>query len=103
MPDSCGLQRFDDHVSYSHPCHGFHPEVGAQQSQSGALVDQPTSVAFMVSSSPELSLSRDMGSLSQAAAERYVLAGNFVEHDQQIVRRDSSSRHHSVIQGLQQS
>src|SRR6476646_9071767 len=50
-----------------------------------------------------VSLSRDMGSLSQAAAERYVLAGNFVEHDQQIVRRDSSSRHHSVIQCLQQS
>ena len=27
MLDSCGLQRLDDHVSYSHPCHGFHPEV----------------------------------------------------------------------------
>jgi hypothetical protein len=35
MLDSCGLQRLDDYVSYSHPCHGFHPEVRAQQGQSG--------------------------------------------------------------------
>jgi hypothetical protein len=36
MLDSCGLQRLDDHVSYSHPCHGFHPEVRAQQGQRGS-------------------------------------------------------------------
>jgi len=44
---------------------------------------------------------RDVGSLSQAAAERNVLAGNLVERDHEIIRRNSGSRDHSVVQSLQ--
>src|SRR5712691_2214446 len=45
---------------------------------------------------------RDTGTLSQAAAERNVLARCFVECDQEIIWRDSGSRYHAVVQGLQQ-
>src|SRR5262249_47586851 len=46
---------------------------------------------------------RDMGSLSEALAERDVLAGDLVERHHQIIRRDSGSRDYFVVQGLQQS
>src|SRR2546425_764573 len=46
---------------------------------------------------------RDMGTLSQAAAEGNVLARGLVEHDQEIIWRNSGSGDHAVVQGLQQS
>src|SRR5262245_12720196 len=45
---------------------------------------------------------RNMGTLSQAAAERNVLARNLVERDHEIVPGDLGSRHNAVIQVLQQ-
>src|SRR2546425_5584451 len=45
----------------------------------------------------------DTGTLSQAAAERNVLARGLVEHDQEIIWRNSGSRDHAVVQGLQES
>ncbi|SEF13444.1 hypothetical protein SAMN05444161_8934 [Rhizobiales bacterium GAS191] len=38
-----------------------------------------------------------MGPLSQAPAEKNVLARNLVERDHQIVRRDAGSRDHTVV------
>src|SRR6266852_514938 len=46
---------------------------------------------------------RDVGSLSQASAERDVLAGHLIESDHEIIRRDSGSRDHAIIQRPQQS
>jgi hypothetical protein len=43
-----------------------------------------------------------MGTLSQTAAERNVLARNLVERDHEIVRGDLGSRDNAVVQGLQQ-
>src|SRR5437016_14534349 len=45
----------------------------------------------------------DMGTLSQAAAERNVLARRLVERDEEIVRGDLRSRDDTVVQGLQQA
>src|SRR5262249_7393709 len=59
--------------------------------RSKVAADQLTSVASRV------------GSLSEAPAERDVLAGDLVERHHQIIRRDSGSRDYSVVQGLQQS
>src|SRR5712664_805073 len=46
---------------------------------------------------------RDARTLSQAAAERDVLARRLVDHDHQIIWRDFGGRDHAVVQGLQQS
>src|SRR5919197_3593268 len=48
-------------------------------------------------------LVRDVGALSEAAAERNVLARRFVERDQEIVRGDLRGRDDGVVQGLQQT
>src|SRR4029077_7629835 len=46
---------------------------------------------------------RDAGALSEAAAERNVLARGFVERDQEIVWQDSGSRDYAVVQALKQA
>src|SRR6266436_6314011 len=48
-------------------------------------------------------LVRDMGPLSQAAAEGNVLTRGLVERDHEIIWRDVGSRDHAVVQGLQQT
>src|SRR5260370_22299943 len=48
-------------------------------------------------------LSRDVGALRQAAAERGVLAGDLVEHDHQVCRGYSGGRYHFLIKRLEQS
>src|SRR6266540_1608369 len=45
---------------------------------------------------------RDVGALRQAAAERDVLARRLVERNQEIIGRDSGSRDHAIVHGLQQ-
>src|SRR6266480_6671221 len=47
-------------------------------------------------------LVRDVGALRQASAERDVLARRLVERNQEIIGRDSGSRDHAIVQGLQQ-
>ena len=42
------------------------------------------------------------GALRQATTERNVLARRLVERDQEIIGRDSGSRDHAVVHGLQQ-
>jgi hypothetical protein len=48
-------------------------------------------------------LSRNVGPLSQPAAERNVLAGDLVQRDHEIIRRDPRSRDDVVVQCLKQS
>src|SRR5256884_4947576 len=49
-----------------------------------------------------LFLVRNVGALSEAAAERNVLARSFVERDHEIVRGDLRGCDDAVVQGLQQ-
>src|SRR6266446_909420 len=61
------------------------------------------SSSMMVSVGSLWILVRDVGTLSQAPAERDVLARSLVERDQEIIWRNSGSRGHAIVQGLQQS
>src|SRR5262249_19072341 len=52
---------------------------------------------------PVTSVSGIRAPLRQAATEGNVLARGLVEHDHEIIRRDSGRRNHAIVQGLQQA